>query len=384
MSAGTLQERYARELRTRGYESDSAQVAALGPLEALRVRLLDRGAASIWRRLLPGTWSRPLAQPGSGGVYLFGPVGRGKTLLLDLFYDSLPIRQRRRSHFHHFMRDVHARLARLRSRPAPLEVLAHELARQIRVLCLDELYVGDIADAMILGGLFEALLRRGVALVITSNLAPHELYRDGLQRTRFLPTIALLERQLEQCSLAGSTDYRLRQLQRAPIYLDGCDPASNARMQRLFTELAGGQDAARTRLRLLGRSVNALGCRADVVWFDFATLCEGTRSQNDYLELTQEFRTVLLSDVPMFDAPECDDAARRFIALVDALYDHGTKLVVSAAAAPGQLYRGQRLQQDFQRTASRLIEMQTADYLARPRRDAEDLPAEHFDDKMTP
>ncbi|HEY2418051.1 MAG TPA: cell division protein ZapE, partial [Steroidobacteraceae bacterium] len=192
MSAGTLQERYARELRTRRYESDFEQVAALGPLEALRVRLLERSAASIWRRLLPGTWSRPLAAPGSGGVYLFGPVGRGKTLLLDLFYDSLPIRQRRRSHFHHFMRDVHARLARLRSRPAPLEVLAHELARQIRVLCLDELYVGDIADAMILGGLFEALLRRGVALVITSNLAPHELYRDGLQRTRFLPTIALL------------------------------------------------------------------------------------------------------------------------------------------------------------------------------------------------
>jgi cell division protein ZapE len=384
VSAGTLHERYTRELRARSFEADAAQVAALVPLEALRTRLLERNPGSIWRRLLPTAWARPPATPGSGGVYLYGGVGRGKTLLLDLFYDSLPMRQRRRSHFHHFMRNVHEQLARLRARPAPLEVLARELAHRIRVLCLDELYVSDIADAMILGALFEALLRRGVALVITSNLAPHELYRDGLQRSRFLPTIALLEHRLEQCPLDGATDYRLRQLRRIPIYLDSRDPDSNARMQSLFMELAAGHRAGGTTLRLLGRNLNALGCRADVVWFDFATLCEGSRSQNDYLELAQEFRTVLLSDVPLFDAPEHDDAARRFIALVDEFYDQGTKLVVSAAAAPAQLYRGERLQLEFQRTASRLIEMQTADYLARPRRDAEDLPTEHFDDKITP
>ena len=383
MSAGVLHRRYLRELRERGYEADAAQVAALVPLEALRTRLLERNPGSIWRRLLPA-WARPPATPGSGGVYLFGGVGRGKTLLLDLFYDSLPMRQRRRSHFHHFMHDVHEQLARLRARPAPLEALARAFAKQIHVLCLDELYVSDIADAMILGALFAALLRRGVALVITSNLAPQELYRDGLQRSRFLPTIALLEQRLEQCSLDGATDYRLRQLQRIPIYLDSRDRDSNARMQRLFMELAAGHRAGGTSVRLLGRTVHALGCRADVVWFDFATLCEGSRSQNDYLELAQEFRTVLLSDVPVFDAPERDDAARRFIALVDEFYDQGTKLVVSAAATPAQLYRGERLQMEFQRTASRLIEMQTADYLARPRRGPEDLPTEHFDDKITP
>ncbi|HEY5019975.1 MAG TPA: cell division protein ZapE [Steroidobacteraceae bacterium] len=361
MSVGTLHGRYARELSARGYQADAAQYAALGRLEALRTRLLEANPRSLWRRLIPAAWARQPAASGPGGVYLYGGVGRGKTMLLDLFYDSLPPRQRRRSHFHHFMRDVHEQLARLRTRRSPLEALAQNLAAQIRVLCLDELYVSDIADAMILGAMFEALLRHEVALVITSNLAPHELYRDGLQRSRFLPTIALLERRLEPCSLDGATDYRLRQLQRAPIYLDSRAPDSGARLQRLFTELAGGPGASGTELRLLGRNVRTLGCRADVVWFDFATLCEGSRSQNDYVELAQEFRTVLLSDVPVFDAPEHDDAARRFIALVDEFYDQGTKLVMSAAAAPARLYRDGRLQREFQRTASRLIEMQTPD-----------------------
>ncbi len=368
MSAGTLHERYAGELRARGYQADAAQSAALEHLEALRTRLLPATRRGRWRRLLPAAWVRRPQSPGSRGIYLYGGVGRGKTMLLDLFYDSLPPLAGRRSHFHHFMRDVHEQLAQLRARPSPLETLALQLSRQIRVLCLDELYVSDIADAMILGALFEALLRHEVALVITSNLAPHELYRDGLQRSRFLPTIALLERELEQCPLAGSTDYRLRQLQRAPIYLDSRAADSDARLQRLFSELTAGQRASGTDIRLLGRSVSTLGCRADVVWFEFASLCEGSRSQNDYLELAQEFRTVLVSNVPVFEAPEQDDAARRFIALVDEFYDQGTKLVLSAATAPAQLYPAGRLQKEFQRTASRLIEMQTPDYLARARR----------------
>jgi cell division protein ZapE len=383
VSADALHERYARELRARSYEPDAAQVAALAPLESLRTRLLERRAGSLWRQLLRRAWPQPPAVAGSGGVYLFGGVGRGKTLLLDLFYDSLPMPQRRRSHFHHFMRDVHQQLARLRTRPDPLAALARELAQQIRVLCLDELYVSDIADAMILGTLFAALLQQGVALVITSNLAPQELYRDGLQRSRFLPTIALLEHELAPCPLDGATDYRLRQLQRVPIYLDSSAAGSHEQMQRLFMQLAAGARGGGTALQLLGRTVHAVGCHADVVWFEFATLCEGNRSQNDYAELAQEFRTVLLSDVPVFDAPERDDAARRFIALIDEFYDQGTKLVVSAAATPALLYRGERLQLAFQRTASRLIEMQTADYLARPRRDAEGLPTERFDDKIT-
>jgi cell division protein ZapE len=367
-AAPTLHERYARELTARGYEADAAQYAALEPLEALRTRVLERDTRGFWRRLVGRVARREALQPGASGVYLYGAVGRGKTMLMDLFYDSLPQPERLRSHFHHFMRDVHEQLRLLSARPAPLEAVARALAAQTRVLCLDELYVSDIADAMILAALFEALLHHGVPLVITSNLAPHELYRDGLQRSHFLPTIALLEHTLVQCSLDGGIDYRLRQLQRAPIYLDSYAPDSGARLQRLFTELAGEQGQSRTEVRILGRSVGAVRCRADVVWFDFDTLCAGSRSQNDYADLAQEFRTVLLSDVPVFNAPEQDDAARRFIALVDEFYDQGTKLVLSAAAVPSELYRSARLQLEFQRTASRLVEMQTPVYLARSRR----------------
>jgi cell division protein ZapE len=371
----TLRERYANEVTARGYEVDAAQSAAIESLEALRTRLLESSPQRGWRGWLRRLSGGRTAAHARHGVYLYGGVGRGKTMLMDLFYESLPPREGRRSHFHHFMRDVHERLRGLRARREPLEIVARELAMQMRVLCLDELYVSDIADAMILGTLFEALLRHDVQLVITSNLAPRELYRDGLQRSRFLPTIALLERELDQCLLGGNTDYRLRQLQRAPIYLDSRAPDSSARLRALFTELAGEPGAIQTELPILGRAVPALGCRADVAWFEFQALCESPRSQTDYIELAREFRTVMLSNVPVFSAPEQDDAARRFIALIDELYDQGTKLVVSAAAAPSELYRQGRLEREFQRTASRLIEMQTPAYLARARRGSE-LPTE--------
>lgn len=357
----SLSERFARECHRRGYQPDDAQRAALARLERVRSQLLARNDGDFWRR-----WQR---QPATAlGLYIHGPVGRGKTLLMDLFYDSLPFPQRRRSHFHHFMRDIHERLKQLDRRREPLAAVARELAKHCRVLCLDELIVGDIADAMILGRLFEALLHQGVTLVMTSNVAPASLYRDGLQRSRFLPTIALLERELEPCPIDGGLDYRLQQLQRAPIYLDSHAADSAARMQRLFQELAGEHGESRA-LEILGRSVPAIAVHADVVWFEFAALCESSRSQYDYVELAQEFRTVMVSDVPVFATPEQDDAARRFIALVDEFYDQGTKLVVSAAALPPQLYQHGRLLADFERTASRLVEMQSADYLARARRD---------------
>jgi cell division protein ZapE len=370
----TLHERYTRELSARGYHSDTAQSAALAPLEALRTRLLEPHARGFWRRLAVRLHAPVKVAPGAGGVYLFGSVGRGKTMLMDLFYDSLAQVPRRRSHFHHFMRDVHEQLRQLSAERAPLEAVARALAADTRVLCIDELFVSDIADAMIMAGLLDALLRHGVLLVITSNQAPQELYRDGLQRSRFLPTIALLEQRLVQCPLDGGTDYRLRQLQRVPIYLDSRAADTGVRLRRLFSELAGEHGDSRTQIRVLGRDIGAVRCRADVVWFDFDTLCAGSRSQNDYADLAQEFRTVLLSDVPVFTRPEQDDAARRFIALVDEFYDQGTKLVLSAAAPPAELYLEGRLKAEFQRTASRLIEMQTAHYLARSRRVASPLP----------
>jgi cell division protein ZapE len=362
VATGPLRARYAAELAQRGYRADAAQEHALEHLEALRARVLAAPPSSWWSR-----WRRRPA-PARSGIYLFGGVGRGKTWLMDLFYDSLAPLPRERSHFHHFMRDVHAALRQRHSRRSPLDAVAAALAARVRVLCLDELYVADIADAMILGALFEALLRRQVQLVITSNLPPRELYRDGLQRSRFLPAIALLERTLELVPVDGPVDYRLLQLRARPIYLDSAAVDSAARMQALFDALAGEYGDEHGMLEIQGRPIRTLRRRGDVVWFDFATLCEGARSQTDYVEIALEFRTVLLSSVPVFLDATQDDAARRFIALVDEFYDQGTKLVLSAAAAPGALYRAQRLHFEFQRASSRLVEMQTEGYLARPHR----------------
>lgn len=367
MSLG-VRERYLRELALRGYAPDPDQSAVVDRLDALRTRLLAENQPRFFGHWLRRIRPRHASDADKRGIYLWGGVGRGKTWLMDLFYASVPLRERRRSHFHHFMREVHAQLRSLQGRADPLELAAHRMARHTRLLCLDELFVSDIADAMLLAGLFEALLRDGVMLVITSNSPPGELYRDGLQRARFLPAIELLERQLEVIGMEGAVDYRLRQLQRQPIYLDSHSPGTAAQLKNLFEELAPEHGESGTNLNVSGRSLRALRRRGDVVWFDFATLCESARSQDDYVEIAHEFRTVFLSDVPIFSMPQQDDAARRFIALLDEFYDQGVKLIVSAAAASASLYRGDRLQFEFRRAASRLVEMQTEDYLARPHR----------------
>jgi cell division protein ZapE len=362
----TLPQRYQRELAAHGYQADAAQSAAIERLEALRARLLAQ-RTGLWTRLR----RRLAAGDGAGasrGLYLWGGVGRGKTWLMDLFYDSLPPRQRRRSHFHHFIADVHRQLRQLGARRDPLQLLARRMARQAPVLCLDELQVNDIVDAMLLGALFEALLRHGVVLVITSNQPPSELYRNGLQRERFLPAIALLERALEVVVVDAGIDYRLRRLQRSPIYLDSAAADSDTQLQRLFDDLAGDHGERPAELSIAGRRLRALRRAGDVVWFGFAALCEGPRSPEDYAQIACDFHTVLLSDVPAFTTPQQDNEARRFVALIDEFYDQGVKLVVSAAAPPAQLYRGELLQLEFRRTASRLAEMQTEYYLARPRR----------------
>jgi cell division protein ZapE len=368
VAALNLRERYERELAARGYSADPAQTAAIGQLETLRERLLADRGGGFWRRLRQRLAPRRDARHATRGVYLWGGVGRGKTWLMDLFYDSVPIRARRRSHFHHFMRDMHEQLRQIGPRREPLQLLARRIARHTRLLCLDELFVNDIVDAMLLGGLCQALLRYDVTLVITSNVAPRELYRDGLQRARFVPAIELLERELQVLAVDGGVDYRLRRLQRRPIYLDSHATDSGAQLQTLFDELAGEHGDSALELRTSGRRLRALRRRGDVIWFDFATLCEEARGPNDYADIAREFSTVLLSDVPVFTAEQQDNAARRFVALIDEFYDQGVKLVLSAAAAPAQLYRGELLQFEFRRTASRLIEMQTEIYLARPRR----------------
>jgi cell division protein ZapE len=360
-----LLERYYRELRVRGFSADAAQLTALARLDELRTRLAAAPASvpTTWLAALLG----PRARPPERGLYLWGGVGRGKTWLMDLFYASLPFPERRRRHFHRFMHDVHAELRALRNERAPLEQVAAGIARDTRVLCFDELYVTDIADAMILAGLFEGLFRRGVTLVATSNVPPQDLYRDGLQRERFLPAIALLQQHLEVLQVAGPTDYRLRQLTQAGTYLIRATPGTQARLEALFVELGGGDTQQGGTLQIEGRAIAVVRAAHGAVWFEFSALCGGPRSQEDYIEIAREFQSVFVSDVPLLDADH-EDEARRFVALVDELYDRNVNLVVSAAAAPAQLYGGSRVRAEFARTVSRLTEMQSAEYLAREHR----------------
>jgi len=297
------------------------------------------------------------------GLYLWGGGGRGKTFLMDLFRGSLAVASRR-DHFHRFMKDVHGRLRGLRDLENPLERVAADLARDARVLCLDELFVGDIADAMLLSGLFAGLVERGVTLVFTSNTPPDGLYRDGLQRSRFLPAIALIERCTESVNVDAGHDYRLRALERAPLYLDAGAPDVETLLAERFEEIAGARGEADGELEVEGRPIRFRRRTDDVVWFGFEALCAGPRGTADYVEIARDFHSVFVSSVPVFDAT-AEDPARRFIALVDEFYDRNVKLVLSAAAPPDGLYRGERLGFEFERTRSRLAEMQTRAYLAR-------------------
>ena len=361
----TLHELYERQLRARGYSADAAQLKAIDCLEDLRARLAPGGraaahpfAARLLRRLSARA-SRP-----QRGLYLWGPVGRGKTWLMDLFFQSLPFPERRRRHFHRFMHDVHAELNTLRDRDEPLEIIAERLAGQTRILCLDELFVADIADAMILARLFAGLFRRGVTLVATSNVPPRQLYRDGLQRQRFLPAIDLIERNTRILAVDGPRDYRLRQLTQAGTYISACDPDGQPRLRALFADLAQQAPWAEGAIEINGRSIPVVRHSDSAVWFDFQALCAGPRSQEDYIEIARLYPAVVLSGVPQLDAAH-EDEARRFIALIDEFYDRRVKLVICATGAPQTLYRGERLRGEFQRTASRLVEMQSAEYLAR-------------------
>lgn len=360
-----LRAAYAQAVLERGMVDDPAQQAALARLAALADALeAQRTPRGLLARLGLGR-GKPVAPR---GLYLWGGVGRGKTWLMDLFHRVALQGQGKRSHFNHFMRDAHAELRELRGGPRPLQQLAERIAASTPLLCLDELSVGDIGDAMILHGLFTGLLDAGVTLVITSNQPPSGLYPGGLQRDRFLPAIALLEQRLERVHLDGGTDYRLRRLEQAGNWLVGDDAATAKQLQALFDDLRPDDSAVQqaTTIALEGRAVAVRAITDGLAWFDFTALCEGPRGTADYIGLADRFHTVLLSGVPALDATQ-DDAARRFISLVDEFYDRGTRLVASAAAEPEALYRGERLAFAFARTTSRLIEMRSRAYLERRR-----------------
>lgn len=357
-------ERYQADLQREDFSHDPAQEQAVALLQDLYERLLAqrsqrRGGLLGWLRRARGQRLEPEV-----GLYLWGGVGRGKTYLVDTFYDCLPFSQKMRVHFHRFMRRVHEELKRLEGEKDPLEKVADLLAQEARVVCFDEFYVSDIADAMILGGLMEALFARGVTLVATSNIIPARLYENGLQRQRFLPAIALVEKYTRVVNVDAGVDYRLRTLQQAELYHYPLDAAADDSLRESFQRLAPQPGQHWERMEVNGRYLTCR-CRADDVgWFDFAELCDGPRSQNDYIELSRLFHAVLLSGVPVF-TPDTDDQARRFINLVDEFYDRNVKLVMAAGAPLHELYGGGGLSFEFQRTISRLQEMQSYEYLAR-------------------
>jgi cell division protein ZapE len=363
------------------WQSDPAQVAALVELDRLWSELVTRPPPSLWQRLR-GRIDAPR------GMYLWGRVGRGKTFVCDLFYESLPFEAsqatavsllppavegssqsrargaKQRLHFHRFMQDVHAQLRTLEGRADPLDEVAARMAGGLRVLVLDEFFVGDIGDAMILGNLLRALFARGVVLVTTSNTPPPDLYKDGLQRERFLPAIAMIEERCRVVELESPHDWRLRALKKAPVYHTPAGAEADRAMRAIFSRVARGAGRRDVELIVNDRPIAARAEADGAVWFEFAAVCEGPRSVADYIELAKAYHTILISNVPQF-TPMTEDAARRFIELVDEFYDRGVNLVVSAAAPVVELYDGDRLRAQFARTESRLIEMQSEDYLAR-------------------
>ena len=355
--------RYQEGVAAHRWESDPSQLALLPEFDRMHAALCAGPANGhgLFGRLKSMLGSDQLeAVP---GLYLWGTVGRGKTFLMDLFVASLPHGVALRRHYHRFMGEVHQSLRALGERQSPLIEVAAGIAERCRVLCLDEFLVNDIGDAMILSGLLDELFKRGVSLVTTSNTAPANLYRDGLQRARFLPAITLIEQHCHVLEMASSRDWRLRALTQAPVYLTPPGAEAHRALERIFASQASGAVQQDGVLHINGRDI-PFHKRADgILWFDFAALCEGPRAVADYIALAQAGPNIIVANVPQFTIYS-DDAAKRFVQLVDEFYDRHVKLVLSAAAPITELYDGERLRAEFGRTESRLIEMQSEEYLA--------------------
>lgn len=383
MSA-TIANRYQQMLDAGQIDRDPAQEAVVQRLGALAARLEQtqlaaKGSALGW---LFGKRGKPEPVP---GMYIWGSVGRGKTMLMDLFFDSLDVRHKRRAHFHAFMSEVHERIYRWRqmaksgsvSGADPVGPVAHDLAREATVLCFDEFAVTDIADAMLLGRLFENLFAEGVTVIATSNRVPSDLYKDGLNRALFLPFIRMIEEKMTVLQLDARTDYRMEKLAGAEVYLVPAGGASLRQMQEMFHKMTGGMAPHPAHFVVKGRNVILPVTAQSVAFCSFAELCDRPLGASDYLAIAQAFHTVMITDVPAMGQDE-RTAAKRFINMIDVFYDHGVKTVISAAAPAQDLYRGTSGPEvfEFDRTVSRLIEMRSTDYLARPHGRRTDLPDE--------
>ncbi len=352
---------YEAELKQRGYASDPAQLRA--------VLALERCAAewTAYKRKRSNGFKKLINRPDiPKGVYMHGGVGRGKSFLMDCFFNAVPLQRKVRLHFHEFMREVHRELADLQGTQNPLSVLGQRMAQKYRLICFDEFHVSDVTDAMILHRLLDSLFKNGVGMVTTSNFHPDGLYPNGLHRDRILPAIELLKTHLDVIGVDNGTDYRRSTLQQLETYNQPLNQQAEAALQRAFERLAETHDESPV-LHIEARDIRALRKAGGVVWFDFKQLCGGPRSQNDYLEIATQFHTVILSNVPRLPVNMASEA-RRFTWLVDVLYDRRVKLIISAAVPPEQLYTEGPLAHEFARTVSRLIEMQSAEFLMQERR----------------
>ncbi len=358
-------EAYHRDLKKHGFVTDPAQKQAVDALQQLHDDLAANTTSQFssikrWLCLLINCHTTPVR-----GLYIWGGVGRGKTWLMNLFYESLPFDNKLRLHFHHFMLGVHEKLARLNKRKNPLSVIAEDFAAEYRVLCLDEFIVTNITDAMLLSGLLKELFNNGVTLVATSNRVPDDLYKNGLQRERFLPAIDLIKQHTDVMHMDGDTDHRIALLEQDDIYYTPITASTNDKLAVRMESLAPGTIIDGHVLTIHKRPVKTLMHADEIAWFEFKTLCDAPRATPDYIQLAREYHTIVLSNVPVMDE-NMDDKARRFIYLIDELYDRSVKLVISADAAPEKLYTGDMLNFAFNRTSSRLIEMRSKEYLEKP------------------
>lgn len=355
----SIKNAYRSALAAQGLIADEDQRRVVDRLDRLQQDICARGAkVSKLRQWLLGSKAHlPLR-----GIYLWGGVGRGKTFLMDLFFNTLASEKKRRIHFHRMMSDVHRRLQQIEGTEDPLDRIAADLADETSILCFDEFFVSDIADAMILGRLLDGLFRRGVVLVATSNVMPADLYNDGLQRQQFLPAIDALEQHTEIIGLAGETDYRLLLFEEAGTYLAPVNELAHTKLAHYFEEISSGEAQSNHEIDILGRKIRTQHCAKGIAWFDFMDICNGPRSQEDYIEIARCYPTVIISEIPLLTT-ELDNPARRFIALIDEFYERKVKLIISASTSPDSLYQGKRLEFEFRRTASRLIEMQSKAYL---------------------
>ena len=360
VAAQGMLDAYKNLLDMRGYVADAAQLTAASALQALYTNLLyfkvDR--KKPFKRLLA-----PPKPP--KGVYFWGGVGRGKSFLMDCFYESVPYRRKKRLHFHSFMQQIHRDLEKYKGETDPMLKLAADIAKEVRLLCFDEFHVSDIADAMILGRLMEGLFKHGVIVVMTSNYPPDRLYPNGLHRESFLPTIALLKKYLDVFEVEAGIDYRLRALEQVEIFHFPADQAAEKKMLDYFKMVAGEEGEAGGQIEILGRHIETVRRGHGVIWFDFRTLCGGPRSQNDYLEISRAYHTVLLSHIPKMTQHQASEA-RRFTWLVDVFYDNKVKLIATADCAADDLYTEGTQASEFKRTVSRLTEMNSREYLAQP------------------